>query len=252
MMKILRQCLFSVFFLLLACSHPDDIAPVIESVSINGVEGNHFLLNTGMSSAIAAKVSDDVLLSQVRIELKNSSGYGTPDGQSRLFTFPVKGNWNNVSVKEISGQSTTVNYSFLPADSVAGKGTLEVGIVDGNGNLSTKSYSLFLQNELLPAFNIISTFPPVNSENELTVPLNGNLSIDGIVSDTDGLSELTVLVKRGSVVFFESSILPAATNFNLNNIAIPSFTEAGSYTIEISAKDTFSGFYSTRASFRVE
>ena len=253
-MKICPKYLIPFLWIIApSCSIPDNSAPVVEYFKVNGSTDSPSLCSAGSMNEFEIKTGDDKSLSQVKISVKSSSVYSSPEGDAALFTYPSIGAWDEWGIINISGNESDDKISFYAPDSLSGRCLIDVAVVDKNGNLTSKQYKAYVQNLLLPELNISGTTPAANEEGKLIIALNESLSIIGSAEDTDGLSDVSVTIKMGSSIIYEDTqMLGGTTSFGLDQLVFPAFTEAGNYSIEIYANDVFTGTLWARAAFLVQ
>ncbi len=234
--------LFAVIIAFASCKkeETDTTAPKINSVRVNGVSADEHDLNAGTAIEIAVDVSDNEALNQVKLDIHAADdGHTHDDSSTGEMEAPNIGAWSELRTENLSGKSTTRTFNLTVPATIAGHWHIEVKLIDKEGNEATEYITtLHIENENLPVFNVTSTPATVNYEIE--VPINGTITLNGNVTDPDGLVEVHWELENettGAVVMEGELPGVTGTSFDLGSIAIGPIA-AGEYHLHIHAEDS--------------
>jgi len=233
----------SYFFLLAiaACKDPDEASPLIDRISVNGQEEGHMFGTAGAVTTFHVELSDDHQLNQVKCELVTPGTFHSHeagDGDIQAFRSPNLGVWDTLAVHNVNGTDIAEDFSFLVPDTITGGWSVQIAVLDENGNLTTDNYTFHIQNDSLPGFYIGNPVPGPDASGVVHVPLGETLTLSGVIFDADTLQYVNVVLKKGSTVTWSQDWNPLnAWNFDVAQVAIPPIMAVGTYTLTLSAGD---------------
>lgn len=217
----------------------DTTRPIIESVKVNGVEANEHEFNAGETITVEVQVSDNDALNQLKINVHAADDGHSHEGESGETFEPNTGTWSESEIVNLTGTNATRTATFQIPNSVAGHWHVEVQLIDKEGNEATEYVTLIhVSNSNLPVFAIVTNPAVTNFEIEMTV--GGSLTINGTVTDPDGLIDMHIEMENEGTgeVFFDYEV-PAVsgTSFTMPEVLVGPILQTGVYHLHIHAAD---------------
>jgi|GEM_PF-297702 len=220
-------------FIVGGCSKSDDkkdLEPPIISLQSPGDDS----LKGGDSLHIVGIISDNELLSQVKIEIHDDFDRHAHLKKAGAAAFA----WD--SIITLSGKESALNISLLiPEDIASGLYHFQVQALDASGNEAEFVVrSIFLLNAfdtLAPIISNITTNPNVQN-GSIEVKTGATLSVMAALSDNLGLEkyELKIIRKSNSEVVYDFDEALTGTAQNLNKlIAIETQWGTGDFILEL-------------------
>lgn len=218
--------LFSVFLTSCKKDEVDNTAPVIASVS-EPLEND--TLFSGNELHVDATISDDVELSQLKIDIHSAEGH--THGK-----IAASGYWEKIVIVNLAGKSQTVHQDIdIPADAAAGKYHVILTAVDKAGNSSEiTERDIIIRNSSDLVAPVITVSSPVAGS---SITAGNDLVITGNVVDNLALSALEIKVYRGTTLVSDNDIDLAAATYTINQTISTVGWTPGAYTIELVAYD---------------
>ena len=220
----------------------DSEKPLILEITINGEDAHHsghahehefFNVNTDSTALIGWEVSDNMELSELRMDIHpNFDGHGhgkkaeyDPFGWERII--PLSGKL----------QSGTESMQ-VPENVLAGPYHLDFLLLDKTGNISESVLiELFLLHPSQPTFNLLTPVEPIAFTKGSTFELSATVEDD---EDLE-LVMIELLPHDGGEHLFEKEIglkTQVETSYELKElISIPNSVEAGEYELKFIIKD---------------
>lgn len=218
--------LFSVFLTSCKKDEVDNTAPVIATVS-EPLEND--TLFTGNDLHVDATITDDVELSQIKIDIHSAEGHS--HGK-----IAASGYWEKIVIVNLSGKSQNIHQDIeVPADAAAGKYHVIMTAVDKAGNSSAiVERDIIIRNSSdLVAPVITVTSPSAGS----SITAGNELVVTGNVVDNLALSKLEIKVYRGTTLVSDNDIDLAADSYTINQTISTIGWTPGAYKIELVAYD---------------
>lgn len=219
--------------LLGACSKSNDEKD-IERPVISLLSPGDDSLRGGNALQIRAIITDNELLSQVKIEIHDdfdAHSHGKKAGAPAFV-------WDTIMT--LSGIETTLDFPVaVPEDIASGRYHFQMQALDASGNEAEFVVrSLFLTNAfdtIAPIISNLSTTPAAQN-GTITVKSGATLSIRAALSDNLGLEKLELKIIRSSnqeiVYDFDKELSGTATNLN-ELLTIDSQWGTGDFVLEL-------------------
>lgn len=206
---------------------PDKTPPTIIAVA-EPVADEEFL--SGGEIHVEATASDDRDLSQVKIDI-HSDDDGHSHGKVHSSSF-----FEVIKIVSVSGVLASFHEDIpIPSTAKAAKYHVILQAVDKAGNLSPLvERDIYIKNASDLIAPVISISTP--SENQM-VQRDATMNVIGSITDNIGLEEVEIKVYRGSSLIFSTEIDVAGTSYDLNQTVSTAAWQAGSYKLEVLAKD---------------
>ncbi len=240
--------LLLVIALMPSCRKEEDTGkPAIVYLYTYGLVDDHLHGLAGDGNPFEIKVSDDLELSQMKMQIISPTGFHSHDGVSeedlnlleRTFQSPNIGKWDTTVVYNLSAKEQTRNLIFDAPDSISGGWKVRVGLLDTGGNLTQEDYTLHVFNDDFPDILPDATIPVANEDGIVELALNETVQFDGdIVDVNDSLLYVECVVLKGSDTA-QYHIWNNIGNwvFPMEQIVVDPFNETGSYLMHIRAVD---------------
>jgi hypothetical protein len=257
--------LFSSLFTLPSCNTDADVVPPsVEILSISvlprpdticgSLEPTVYRLNDSIEIAFQLKFSDDVALSQYKIDIHNNFDCHGHAGSLPGFTVPGVSNltsdWSLLSIQPLSGTEQIVTGTLRsPANPTAGAYHFQIQVIDEAGNdIPNAGYaSIILRNTRDSIAPQVQVLQPTGTA--FTATRGTPINFSGTVTDNYSLSEggngvlfLTYTdlnsgntFTSNQVFFFDNSV-GATYPFNFN-FAFPVTVPTGNYRVSLRAND---------------
>ncbi|MEZ4800709.1 MAG: DUF4625 domain-containing protein [Flavobacteriales bacterium] len=217
----------------------DTTRPIIESVKVNGIAANEHEFNAGETFTVEVQVSDNEALNQLKINIHAADDGHSHEGESGETFEANTGTWSESEIVNLSGTSSTKTATFQIPNSVAGHWHIEVQLIDKEGNEATEYVTLIhVSNTNLPVFDI-TTNPAVDNF-EIALTAGNSFTINGTVSDPDGLIDLHIELENESSgeVFFEYEVPGVSgTSFTMPEVLVGPILQTGIYHLHLHAAD---------------
>lgn len=203
-------------------------SPVIQSISVNGTQGEEIEVSAFSEIDVDIVVTDNTDLNQLRVSI-------VADSETR--PTPNTGDWAELEIINISGTSSNQSIMFTVPDSVSGHWKLKVDCTDDLGNLITSSTEITVVNPNAPVVTG-STIPAVNGEGVVQIAAGTNLSVSGVAVDTDNFVYLRAhLTTLSGNVLSTLDVLPVLNSpFGFSNATFDN-AQSGHFRVVIEAKD---------------
>lgn len=239
--------LLIIVCVLFGCKNPDDVSPVIRSISVNDQDESHFLVIAGEEMIVKIETSDNKQLKQVMLKLTTMNGL---HNHSQSTNEPVpffrqlnKGNLDTTMTKKIEGAENIQNFNLIIPDSINGAWKMTVGLLDENGNYLSKDYTLHVHNSNIPSALVSAVYPVANSDGTVELTHADSLPsfrINGFMVDHTGFDYIKASLYRGTTVNWtnEWSFNDGTWSFDLTNIVINEILSSGTYTLQTESADT--------------
>lgn len=193
-------------------------------------------LNSGTSFNVVAVITDDVELSQYKIEIHDNFDVHSHKKKSAPFYFS--------EIKDISGKEYNVNTKIeIPEDVAAGEYHLTIKAVDKAGNEAEMAeldiYIVNVLDEEPPVLDIIIT-PTPDAQGQIQVLYNQTIGIIMSGTDNQGLYEYKILIERednGSLAYEKEVEVSGTSGRWTENILIPESWPKGEYHLHIKLFD---------------
>jgi len=211
---------------------PDNTKPIIELVS-EPIEND--TLYSGSQIHIEGSVSDDIELSQIKIDV-HSADDGHSHGKISFTSF-----FEVTRIIELTGKIYLLQQHIdIPQEAAAGKYDIIITAVDAAGNQSDfVERDIYIRN----SSDLIAPTITINSPtSQGNYPLASSLTISAELADNIGLGDVEVKIYRGSVLVFENDLELAEPNYSMNLEVPTTGWLAGDYTLEILAKDQVNNY----------
>ena len=204
----------------------DNTAPVIASVS-EPLEND--TLFSGNELHVDATISDDVELSQLKIDIHSAEGHS--HGK-----IAASGYWEKIVIVNLTGKSQSIHQDIdIPADAAAGKYHVILTAVDKAGNSSEiTERDIVIRNSSDLVAPVITVSSPAAGS---SITAGSDLVITGNVVDNLALSALEIKVYRGTTLVSDNDIDLAAATYTINQTISTVGWTPGAYTIELVAYD---------------
>jgi len=237
-------CLF-----LTACSSSDTTPPTVctaSDSSLPSVLMDEVEAEAGSSVTITDTFCDDEGLSEVRWDLHSAEGHAHgEDGEMEDEGFVLHSgtSWAELEVRLISGTSSTEEWTVdVPADA-RGVWDIVASLVDEEGNAATDVVcQLHVENDFIPEFNLtlVNGVDPATWEGEPEWAEGTTVTLEGTVSDSDGLSSASISLVQESdeLEVWSAELTPdGATDLPFSvEVTIP-VGASGEYHLEMVATD---------------
>lgn len=234
--------LMAVVFALASCKKEkeDSTAPVIGSIKVNGVVADEHDVNAGDVITVEIAVTDNEELNQLKVNIHGADDGHTHDGGTEEeVVAPNVGVWSNTQIFDLSGTSYTQTISYTVPATISGHWHIEVQLIDDQGNEATEAVTtMHVENSNLPVFAITST--PVTTDYVITVAAGGSITLNGTVSDPDGLTDVHVELEdedTEEVVWEQELTGVTGTSFDIGSVIVGPIDAAGNYHLHIHATD---------------
>ncbi len=127
--------LFGGAFILQSCQQEDTTLPIIQSVYVNDVFGQDFLVSPGDSLEVKFTIVDENPLSQFRANIHDAADGHSHNGVTdTTAVVPNTGLWVDTRVQSISGTMVTKTLLYVVPDTIQGVWHWELQAVDESGN----------------------------------------------------------------------------------------------------------------------
>lgn len=231
-MKHFNIKLFSLAFLAIAASSckkddPDNTKPIIESIS-EPLEND--TLYSGTELHIDGSVSDDVELSQLKIDIHSSDDvheHGKIDAAS---FFEV------IRIIDLSGRNQSFHEDIdIPQEAAAGGYHVIITAVDASGNQSDiTERDIVIRN----SGDLISPTITVNSPTAgASFSIGSPIVVSAELADNIGLGDVEIKVYQGSNLVYDKDLELATPTYSMNEEIPTTGWTAGEYELEILVKD---------------
>lgn len=218
--------LFSVVLTSCKKDEVDNTAPVISSVS---EPLDNDTLFTGNELHVEATITDNVELSQLKIDIHSAGGHS--HGK-----VAASGYWEKIVILSLTGTSQTIHEHIeIPADIAAGAYHVIFTAVDKSGNSSEiLERDILIRNSGDLIAPVITVTAPVAGS---SITAGTDLVVQGDVVDNSALSALEIKVYRGTTLVSDNDIDLAAATYTINQTISTTGWTPGTYTIELVAYD---------------
>lgn len=242
-MKMFKlPCFFSILLLsFCACKNPDENPPVVEYVYANGLSSSYLHGIAGQVNTLVVKSADDQGLKQLKLKITTGTGIHHHEEEEvveHVFSPYNWGIWDTLQIVNLGGKESIDEFSWTIPDTISGGWRVEVAVLDTYGNLTSQDYTFHIQNDDQPFISVGDIFPVPGTDGVIRLTVGETLSLNGNAIDPDGLALVSCEVRKSSsqIWYTEWTTINSWT-FELNQAAIPAFTEAGDYNIYLYAKD---------------
>jgi uncharacterized membrane protein len=217
---------FSVAFTSCKKEEVDNTAPVISSVS---EPLDNDTLFTGNELHVEATITDDVELSQLKIDIHSADGHS----HGKIAAGAL---WEKIVIMNLSGTSQTIHEHIeIPADIAAGAYHVIFTAVDKSGNSSEiLERDIIIRNSSDLIAPVITVSAPAAGS---SITAGNDLLITGEVVDNLALRTLEIKVYRGTTLVSDNDIDLAAATYTINQTINTIGWTPGAYTIELVAYD---------------
>lgn len=118
-----------------SCQQQDTTLPIIQSVYVNDVFGQDFVVSPGDSLEVKFTIVDENTLSQFRANIHDASdGHGHNGVTDTAAVVPNTGLWVDTRVQSLSGTMVTKTLLYVVPDTIQGVWHWELQAVDESGN----------------------------------------------------------------------------------------------------------------------
>ncbi len=243
----LHALVFSGFLLLvmLISCKPETVSypPVILSVITTGLEhgdGAHAI--AGQSSHIQITTQDDIQLKEIRGTYANAGEFHSHvvhgGGLIPAFRAPNIGEWTDVKSKEIDGTNNQSTLKFFVPQTLSGAWIFTTAVIDNEGNVAYHEQDVIIENDSIPAIIPVATFPAANAEGIIELLSGETFSINGNILDENYLSSISVDIYKNEELYWQETLNPENQwIFNMSQLPLPSFNEAGQYELTLMVTD---------------
>lgn len=206
---------------------PDKEAPVIVSVS---EPINDDTLYTGNELHVDLKVTDNEALSQVKIDI-HSAEDGHSHGKIAAGAY-----WEEIRIVNVSGTSFDMHEHIdIPTTAAAGKYHVIITAVDKAGNQSAVTErDIYILNSGDLIAPVITLSAPTSGG---SINSGSMLTVSGNIVDNDELSEVKVMIYRGSTLVATWETETTIASYALNQEFNTTGWTAGVYKVEVKAYD---------------
>lgn len=220
----------------------DEENPQIDQLTLNGeVISVNAEANAGETLTMVIACSDNESLNQLKIDLHpNEDGHshgevGSGEGSS--------GDWEVLEIIDLEGTSQTVTRSYVVPEDARGEWHLGLSLIDESGNEATPKFiDLDIENDFIPSITIVDLGGV--EPDELQLVAGTTLTINGSVTDSSGLTSISLLLTEEDGTELYSNTYDGAgnTTFDLNTASFEIPVAAGS-TVDFSISATDSDGY---------
>jgi hypothetical protein len=127
--------LFAAALVLQSCKQEDTTAPIISSVSVNDTLGQDFMVLPGDSLQIQFTISDDNLLSQMKVNIHDAADGHSHNGVvDTAAVVPNVGLWTDMQIISLFESTVTKTLLYVVPDTIHGVWHWELQAVDERGN----------------------------------------------------------------------------------------------------------------------
>jgi hypothetical protein len=246
----------SAIFLLTACVDSDRSAP-FATVKVQGAVAEHHVLPAGTAWTLEVEATDDIALSQLRIEIHSAEGHDHGDGSGTITGWTAySGSWNVLELVDLQGDSSTFTKNFTIPFNVRGEWHLVIQVLDEAGNESPEQVlELEVENDIIPLvhFSSVAGVDPATWVGEPVWGIGSWVDLEGQIQDPDGLSSVELMLHdaSGNLLWEWSAEPNSVTVTTLNNVSIPlPFGFTGEVELHASATDVFG--YTCETGFHAE
>jgi hypothetical protein len=221
----------------------DVLAPEVSLITVNGLDTMVVEVMAGDTLDILVALTDNDALDEMRVVIHASenghthAGSGYTGGEYSLNS----GNWIKEEIVQLPRTQTANNEQVqaIVPDTIAGNWHLVVTAIDRVGNISGEYVVLIkVSNDDLPS--IEGTTSPAPSSDGIVYLSSGNtLSLDGVVSDADGVQSIRAYSIINGLVGEVTNIAMAGTPLIHTFLGVTfDDADAGTYRVVIEATDT--------------
>ncbi len=218
------------------------LAPTISSIYTPSEHGVGYYALAAKTNRIYVAVSDDVELKNIEVRLKTPAGFHSHvvHGGELISAFkaPNIGVWDATKSMSLSGTDSVVIFKFnAPAD-ISGSWDLNVALLDSDGNITYREESVVVQNDSLPAILPVASIPAANSSGIVALKTGETFTFEGNIADVNYLQTVGATLYLGdNIAWHQEWTFDHEWIFELSDIVLPTFTQAGQYTLIINATD---------------
>jgi hypothetical protein len=219
--------LYSISFSSCKKDEVDNTAPSIVSVS-EPLENDTLI--SGDELHVDATITDDVELSQLKIDIHSASD-GHMHGKMDASSY-----WEKIVILNLTGKSQSIHEHIdIPADVAAGLYHVIMAAVDKAGNTSEiVERDIYIRNSGDLIAPVITVSSPVAGSN---ITAGTDLIIQGDVIDNLALSALEIKIFKGSTLVSDNDIELTTSTYTINQTIPTIGWTPGVYTIELLAFD---------------
>lgn len=236
-----------------ACTNSDTTAPVINVLSLSPTEGQAMVCGEMQSHVVIInstgalsgqfRVTDDVALSQYKIDLHNNFDcHGHTSGKVETT------DWYVIDVVDLVGSEQVVDFNLpVPADVTTGNYHFHIDATDESGNSAeTEIYSLKVTNASDTEAPVLTVSTPVNTS--FSVQKGDAIQFEGAITDnlalgggSNGKMELRYWEENNQTInelYTEEFENSAGTTVNFDfEATVPVTVADGTYIFELRAFD---------------
>jgi hypothetical protein len=122
---------------------PDTEVPVIESLTVLGMEADSYPVPAGSYMTAVVTLSDNQDLGEARVNIHPADDGHTHPGTVQD-TIPNVGVWTNSQTFDISGTASVINLNYTVPTGIQGQWHLEVLVMDAAGNTAEEKFVTLL------------------------------------------------------------------------------------------------------------
>lgn len=246
----------SALLLFTSCVETDQNAPFV-TVKVQGVVAEHHELEAGTAWNLVVEATDDMALSQLRIEIHSAEGHDHGEGNGVTTGWTAySGTWDVLEIADLQGDSATFSKNFTIPFSVRGEWHLVVQVLDEAGNESpAQIIEIEVENNIIPLihFSSIAGVDPALWVGEPVWGVGSWVDITGQIQDPDGLSAVALRLHDDTGnLLWDWSAAPNGVNVtSFTDVSIPlPFGYTGEVELRATATDVFG--YTCETGFHAE
>lgn len=233
---------------LVSCGTTDTEPPTVCDVSnpaaLPSVTADEIEVEAGTSVTVLDAFCDDTELGEVRWDLHTAEGHEHEEGEEEEFTLHSGTEWSLLEIHPLEGTRAEDGFTFEVPLTARGVWDLVVSVVDAEGNAAPDVVTqVHVENDHLPEWTLsaVAGVDPATWEGEPVWAPGVDVSVDGVVSDSDGIAHAELLLIRGSdeAVVWSSGLTvsgDAVLVFSVD-VEVPADAVAGEYHFEMEAED---------------
>ncbi len=233
---------------LASCGTTDTEVPSIcDSDNVEGhvsVLADEIEAEAGTSFVVSDIFCDDSELGEVRWDLHSAEGHEHEEGEEEGFVLNSGTEWSVLEIRNLSGTEAEEQLVIDVPLEARGVWDLVVSLVDAEGNAAADVITLVhVDNDHIPEFSlsVVDGVDPASWTEEPVWDPGSEVSVQGTVSDSDGISEAEMLlIREADEAVIWSAALEAQGDTLLPfsvQVLVPADAETGEYHFEMEATD---------------